>query len=145
MAQQVVNIKYLSFSNQKEWPDNFIYIGRANRFKRLKKSKWSNPFKVNSEKGRFNVIGQYARYKILEPGFREEVQELVDKTLVCWCYPSACHGIFLSYAVIASHNNDLWNNFENIWLKSINDEKSFYESGNLVNFNTPKNNMLFTE
>ncbi len=132
LQQQVVNVKHLKFSSQEEWPASFMYIGRANRFKRLKKSKWANPFKVSSERERFNAIGQYARHKLLDPGFRQEIQEITDNILVCWCSPSACHGNFLVQALIASQNDGLWNDFEYIWLKSINDEKSFHDSENLI-------------
>ena len=128
MLTPILNIKQLDFKSSDEWPDGFIYIGRANRFKRLKQSKWANLYRVNNERQRFKAIGDYARRKLLEQNFRNEVKELIGKTLVCWCYPLGCHGNFLWWATIASNDDATWQEFEHIWLKSITDERAYYDT-----------------
>lgn len=70
-----------------------VYIGRP--------SKWGNPFshltattaefKVNS---REEAIRKYSQWIITQPQIND-IEELRDKTLGCWCKPKACHGDIL--------------------------------------------------
>lgn len=90
-------------------PDEFVYIGRANRWWKLKKSKFANPFKV-TECGRHAAIAEFERswrqWLEVTPLDREAVAALHGKTLVCWCAPPqgitrldqpwCCHGQVLA-------------------------------------------------
>jgi hypothetical protein len=59
-----------------------VYIGRG--------SKWGNPFIINKDGNRAEVIRKYREYA--KKFSREELLELKDKTLGCYCKPLACHG-----------------------------------------------------
>ncbi|MCH8142520.1 MAG: DUF4326 domain-containing protein [Proteobacteria bacterium] len=62
-------------------PDD-VYIGRP--------SKWGNPFTIGIDGERDKVIEAYREYA--QAFTHEELKELRNKTLVCWCKPLACHG-----------------------------------------------------
>jgi hypothetical protein len=70
-----------------------IYIGRP--------SKWGNPFSHDpNSRAEFIVstreeaIEKYEKY-LLESGLIEDIHELKDKVLGCWCHPKKCHGDIL--------------------------------------------------
>ena len=69
-------------------PKNAVYIGRP--------SKWGNPFPITSENDRNTVIRQYTYYlrDALENKTitKQELLELDNKHLVCYCAPKRCHG-----------------------------------------------------
>jgi hypothetical protein len=73
-----------------------VYIG--NRLKRgkwsLEASKWGNPFKIGRDGDRGEVIERYRRWITEGEGRRllEDLHELEDKRLGCWCAPKPCHG-----------------------------------------------------
>ena len=69
----------------------FVYIGRAQPWRDLPKSKWANPFVVNKDGTREEVIAKYEQH-LIDSGLASEVSELRGKTLVCFCKPLACHG-----------------------------------------------------
>jgi len=60
-----------------------IYIGRP--------SKWGNPFEIGKDGTREEVIKKYYKY-LYSSGLINEIEELRDKILGCWCYPLSCHG-----------------------------------------------------
>ena len=68
-----------------------VYIGRPSIF--------GNPFKMNSEADRKEVIEKYRKYvydKIKsDPKFLEKILELKGFRLGCFCKPAACHGDIL--------------------------------------------------
>ena len=68
--------------------DNGIRIDR--------KSKWGNPYKMQTESDRLTVIKKYTYY-ILDSNLLDSIHELEDKWLYCWCYPKPCHGNVLKY------------------------------------------------
>lgn len=84
--------------------DNFdIYIGRANinKYHKLPESKWHNPFKVNKDGTREQVIEKYHEYLLQNDDLLEALPELHNKVLGCWCKPDPCHGdILAKYADI---------------------------------------------
>lgn len=104
----VVNVKVANirpkYNNLEEWmadPNN-IYIGRAGvvfinnkRFPPVG-SLFANPFKINKEQEREEVIRKYKKYiteKLETDGkFQEEFLLLKNKNLGCWCHPEKCHG-----------------------------------------------------
>ena len=64
--------------------ENFdVYIGRG--------SKWGNPFVIGKHGTRKEVIQKYKKWIQTQPQFND-LHELQNKTLGCWCKPSACHG-----------------------------------------------------
>ncbi len=64
-----------------------IYIGRP--------SKWGNPYKIGINGTREEVISKYRVYILSRPNLINQLPELVDKILGCWCKPLACHGDIL--------------------------------------------------
>jgi hypothetical protein len=62
-----------------------VYIGRG--------SKWGNPYVIGKDGTRKQVIQKYERYLLMRRNdLLNDLQELKDKTLGCWCFPKACHG-----------------------------------------------------
>ncbi len=104
----IVNVKVGNirpkYNNLKEWcedPDN-IYIGRRGivfvdkmRYP-LNDSIWCNPYKIDKDGTRDEVINKYEVYirnrLINNPELKEELKKLKNKNLGCWCYPEKCHG-----------------------------------------------------
>ncbi len=62
-----------------------------------RKSKWGNPFKMDSEKGKLLVIWKYVFYLLENNRLLNDLGVLENKTLACWCSPSPCHGNVLIY------------------------------------------------
>lgn len=78
-----------------------IYIGRANRWKRLRKSIWANPFRVDTPQKKYDgdrdtVIAKYRAWLMEQPELLAKLPELKGKRLGCWCKPEACHGDVLA-------------------------------------------------
>lgn len=72
--------------------DFTLYIGRANRWRKLPASKWANPFVIGKDGTRAEVIEKYREYVLQRPDLVAALPELDDQTLGCWCHPEACHG-----------------------------------------------------
>jgi hypothetical protein len=92
------NLNKLGYANLEDWlskPEH-VYIGRdQTRFiKGAKKSKWSNPFSVNKY-GRDECLVLYRKHITTTPELYDNLDELKDKTLGCWCAPESCHGDIL--------------------------------------------------
>ena len=105
---KVVNVKVSTirpkYKDLKEWmndPEN-IYIGRAGivfidgeRFPKTA-SPFCNPFKLNKEGTREDVIQKFKTYIVekinQDPNFKQQLYSLRGKTLGCWCKPEQCHG-----------------------------------------------------
>jgi hypothetical protein len=116
---KVVNVKVghirpLGYDNLKEWcadPNN-VYIARkgvvfveGQRYPK-KDSVWANPYKIDSEHTRKDVIKKYEKYlkkRLKDPKDKEVTREtlmtLKGKNLGCWCKPEGnnpssvgCHG-----------------------------------------------------
>ncbi len=105
--QKVVNVRVSNirpdYENLAAWmtdPDN-IYIGRGGivfingeRFPK-ENSIWYNPFKIDTNNNREQVIQKYKIYiieKIRKSDLTDELLKLKNKNLGCWCKPSNCHG-----------------------------------------------------
>lgn len=95
------------YKNLQEWMEdkNNVYIGRAGvvfinkqRFPK-QSSNFSNPFKLNKDGTRDEVIEKYEKYiiKKLEEDnlLQKELLEMKGKNLGCWCAPEHCHGNIL--------------------------------------------------
>jgi hypothetical protein len=71
-----------------------VYIGRP--------SKWGNPFSHEGDNlAQFKVatrreaVEQYEIWIRNNPVLMDELWELEDKVLGCWCKPKSCHGDIL--------------------------------------------------
>jgi hypothetical protein len=110
----VVNckVKFIrpKYNDLKLWMEdkNNIYIGRSGivfilndktgikeRFPK-KQSLFANPFKINKNKTREQVIELYENYIRNEINkndeLKDELLKLKGKNLGCWCHPEPCHG-----------------------------------------------------
>ena len=65
-----------------------VYIGRP--------SKWGNPFEIDKDGTREEVIAKYKDWILQQPDLMKALPELKDKTIACWCHPKACHGDVLA-------------------------------------------------
>ena len=66
-----------------------VYIGRP--------SKWGNPFAIGKDGDRAEVITKYTQWISGQPELLDSIDELIGKTLGCWCAPQACHGDVLAF------------------------------------------------
>jgi hypothetical protein len=69
-----------------------VYIGRPNGRWRLKGSKWANPYVLNRDGTREEVLAKYEAHVRADPALLAALPELRGKVLACWCKPLACHG-----------------------------------------------------
>ncbi len=94
----VVNIKNKPWSEMELWreaPNNFVYVGRANKWLGLAESKWGNPFVLHGEKHREACLESYKAYILGSPDLLASLHELDDKILGCYCVPRRCHANIL--------------------------------------------------
>lgn len=82
MPPRVLNVRDVGMN-----PPNSVYIGRP--------SKWGNPFRMNHVLSREEVIDKYYDYLLNSPSLLDDIHELTDMDLVCWCSPQPCHGEIL--------------------------------------------------
>lgn len=69
-------------------PSGAVYIGRP--------SPWGNPFQIQGDHTREQVIETYRDYVENNPELITLIkQNLRGKDLVCFCAPKACHGDIL--------------------------------------------------
>lgn len=61
-----------------------VYIGRP--------SKWGNPFQINVDGSRDEVIAKYREWLMEQNDLIESLPALKGKVLGCWCKPFSCHG-----------------------------------------------------
>ena len=70
-----------------------VYIGRPGRGQ---KGYFGNPFRLDREEDRVEVLQKYERYFYdrlgYDPEFKQRIHELKGKTLGCFCKPRLCHG-----------------------------------------------------
>jgi hypothetical protein len=91
MTTRVINIK-----NKQPFD---VYIGNRIRFhpEKYPQSKWGNPYaKYLKKYGRNKVIKMYKEYIRSRPDLLNQLHQLKDKTLGCWCKPLPCHGDVLA-------------------------------------------------
>ena len=79
-----------------------VYIGRP--------SKWGNPFKLDDEDQRDDVIELYRNYILKNEELMSQIEELRGKNLVCYCTPKRCHGDVLMD--ILNNTNPLMSAFQ---------------------------------
>ena len=76
----------------------YVYIGRWTWPIRIS-SKWRNPWQL--KKGddmtkRLEAIRWYREKHLPRSGLLDQIDELKDKILGCWCKPLPCHGDVLA-------------------------------------------------
>lgn len=67
-----------------------VFIGRP--------SKWGNPFLIGRDGSREEVIEKYRGWMATQSRLMDEIHELKDKRLGCFCAPQPCHGDVLAEA-----------------------------------------------
>lgn len=91
------NLKKLGYEDFEDWnkKKNHVYIGRNMSFyvKGTVASKWQNPYNIKKY-GREECLRLYEEY-IRNSELYDELEELEDKSLGCWCKPEKCHGDIL--------------------------------------------------
>lgn len=89
---EIVNLKMINGVR----PNYDVYIGRALNYPKTKfsKSKWANPYSVKKY-GRKKALELYEEYIRNTPELYNNLLELKDKILGCWCKPEPCHGDIL--------------------------------------------------
>lgn len=99
---QVLNFYHIG----KIIPENAVYIGRARAQDNLQKSKFANPEWLppkSSEEDRQANLKRYTQWLSdqVKTGAitMDDLLELQDKDLVCFCKPKACHGDIVLQAV----------------------------------------------
>lgn len=102
-------VKYIrpKYNDLKEWMENEnnVYIARSgvvfidNKRFPPKSSIFANPFKINKDGTREEVLAKYKNYIVdkLEKDdvFLQELLKLKGKNMGCWCCPEMCHGNIL--------------------------------------------------
>ena len=100
---KVVNVKksFLIQNGYKDFDEwikckNHVYIGRNMSFyiSGANASKWANPYSVKKY-GRDDCLKLYKDYILKNTELLNQIYELEDKELGCWCYPNKCHGDIL--------------------------------------------------
>ena len=101
-----VKVKHIrpTYNTLQDWMTHpqHEYIGRCGivfinkeRFPK-KTSLFHNPFKIDKDNTREDVIKKYKKYikqKIKNDNkFKNELLNLKNKNLGCWCHPEPCHG-----------------------------------------------------
>jgi hypothetical protein len=82
--------------------DRFVYIGRSNSHYGLPASPWKNPFRLERDTPRLRkkALEQYEQWFLAQPKLIENLYQLRDHVLVCWCAPLGCHGDILAKHVL---------------------------------------------
>jgi len=85
-------MKVLNVKNSKFDVKTGVYIGRNNKTYNFKESKWHNPFVIDKNNTRDDVIKKYEEYILNNKDLYDSLEELDGYDLYCWCYPLKCHG-----------------------------------------------------
>jgi Domain of unknown function (DUF4326) len=79
--------------NVRRAPVGCIYIGR--QCGKFPETPYGNPFRIGKDGNRDEVILKFIEYWYApeQKWLRElAIRELTGKPLMCWCFPSRCHG-----------------------------------------------------
>ncbi len=78
----------------------WVYIGGENRLYNLPASVWANPFELDKDGTRDEVLEKYASWLNDHPELIEALHEFRGYALVCWCAPEPCHGTILAAFIL---------------------------------------------
>ncbi len=110
--------RVIHVSEMKNFPDA-VYIGRANRWRRLAASPLANPFVIGRDGTRIDVLYKYNDHmtrQIAYRGDRQFIEALIacrNRPLACWCRRSdeaigdhnGCHGDWI-IAELTNYSDD---------------------------------------
>ena len=85
----------------RERHDRVSYVGRAAPRQGLAASPFGNPFRVDVDGTRAEVIEKYREWILTRPELLARLHELRGSVLACWCSPEACHADVLTELVDA--------------------------------------------
>lgn len=92
---KILNKNIDSYSN------DAVYIGRG--------SKWGNPFKIGPDGTRVDVINKYENWLKTQSELIDSIDELIDRNLLCFCKPKACHGdVLVKVLTMSKYDRQLW-------------------------------------
>ena len=77
------------------------YVGRAAPRQGLAASAFGNPYRVDVDGTRAEVIERYREWILTRPELLARLHELRGSVLACWCSPEACHADVLAELVDA--------------------------------------------
>jgi hypothetical protein len=84
MSGRVVNIRH-------EGLGDAVYVGRANPRRGLAESAFANPYRVDVDGTRAEVIEKYRSWLLGRQELLLRLHELRGRRLACWCSPEPCH------------------------------------------------------
>jgi hypothetical protein len=85
----------------RERHDRVSYVGRAAPRQGLAASPFGNPYRVDVDGTRAEVIERYREWILTRPELLARLHELRGSVLACWCSPEACHADVLTELVDA--------------------------------------------
>lgn len=75
-----------------------VYVGRAMPRRGLAGSDFANPYRVDADGTRAEVIQKYRCWLLGRPELLDRLRELRGRRLACWCSPAACHaGVLVEF------------------------------------------------
>lgn len=78
--------------NVRDRVDGAVYVGRAAPRAGLAGSPFANPFRVDVDGSRDDVVARYREWILGETTLLDRLHELHGRPLACWCPPGlACH------------------------------------------------------
>jgi hypothetical protein len=84
MSGRVVNLRH-------EQIGDAVYVGRANPRRGLAESDFGNPYRVDVDGTRAEVIEKYRSWLLGRQELVLKLHELRGRRLACWCSPEPCH------------------------------------------------------
>jgi hypothetical protein len=72
-----------------------VYVGRANPRRGLAESAFANPYRVDVDGTRAEVIQKYLKHVLGRQELLLRLPELRGRRLACWCSPELCHADLL--------------------------------------------------
>lgn len=85
----------------KEPLSDAVYVGRASPRRGLAESLFANPYRVDVDGTREQVIQKYLKHVLSRQELLLRLPELRGRQLACWCKPLPCHGDVLAELVDA--------------------------------------------
>lgn len=77
------------------------YVGRAMPRQGLAGSPFANPYRVDVDGTRADVVEKYRSWLLNQPTLLDRLRELRGRTLACWCHSQPCHADVLIELVTA--------------------------------------------
>lgn len=84
MSGRVVNLRHEELGDA-------VYVGRANPRRGLAGSIFANPYRVDVDGTREQVIEKYLKHVLGRQELVLRLHELRGRRLACWCSPEPCH------------------------------------------------------